>query len=76
MKVKVNDVALDLPQGTSAIDAVFAAGYDVPYFCSQEFMSRIWRRPMSRKPSSGPSSSVFRSRGTSSAISCGTRSRR
>ena len=41
MKVKVNEVELDLKPGTSAIDAVFAAGYDVPYFCSQEFMSPI-----------------------------------
>ena len=41
MKVKVNDVLLDLPPGTSAIDAVFAAGFDVPYFCSQEYMSPI-----------------------------------
>ena len=41
MKVKVNDVELELAPGTSAIDAVFAAGYDVPYFCSQEYMSPI-----------------------------------
>ncbi len=41
MKVKINDVELDLKPGTSAIDAVFAAGYDVPYFCSQEYMSPI-----------------------------------
>ena len=41
MKVKVNDVEMDLEPGTSAIDAVFAAGYDVPYFCSQEYMSPI-----------------------------------
>ena len=41
MKVKVNDVELDLPQNTSAIDAVFAAGHDVPYFCSHEYMSPI-----------------------------------
>ena len=41
MKVKVNDVELELSPGTSAIDAVFAAGYDVPYFCSQEYMSPI-----------------------------------
>ena len=41
MKVKVNDVELDLEPGASAIDAVFAAGYDVPYFCSQEYMSPI-----------------------------------
>jgi NADH-quinone oxidoreductase subunit G len=32
---------MDLKPGTSAIDAVFAAGYDVPYFCSQEYMSPI-----------------------------------
>ncbi len=41
MKVRVNDVELDLAPGTSVIDAVFAAGYDVPYFCSQEYMSPI-----------------------------------
>jgi NADH-quinone oxidoreductase subunit G len=41
MKVKVNDTELDLAPGTSAIDAVFAAGHDVPYFCSQEYMSPI-----------------------------------
>ncbi len=41
MRVKVNDVELDLAPGTSAIDAVFAAGDDVPYFCSQEYMSPI-----------------------------------
>jgi len=41
MKVVVDGVALDLPPGTSAIDAVFAAGSDVPYFCSQPYMSPI-----------------------------------
>jgi NADH-quinone oxidoreductase subunit G len=41
VKVVVNDVEVDLAPGTSAIDAVFAAGYDVPYFCSQEYMSPI-----------------------------------
>ncbi len=41
MKVKVNDAELELKAGTSAIDAIFAAGYDVPYFCSQEYMSPI-----------------------------------
>lgn len=41
MKIKVNDIDMDLKPGTSAIDAVFAAGYDVPYFCSQEYMSPI-----------------------------------
>jgi NADH-quinone oxidoreductase subunit G len=41
MKVSINDIDLDVPQGTSVIDAIFAAGYDVPYFCSQEYMSPI-----------------------------------
>ncbi len=41
MKVVVNGIELDLKPGTSAIDAVFAAGHDVPYFCSQEYMSPI-----------------------------------
>jgi NADH-quinone oxidoreductase subunit G len=41
MKVVVDGIALDLPTGTSAIDAVFAAGSDVPYFCSQPYMSPI-----------------------------------
>jgi NADH-quinone oxidoreductase subunit G len=41
MKVTVNGTELDLAPGTSAIDAVFAAGFDVPYFCSQEYMSPI-----------------------------------
>src|SRR5690625_482695 len=41
MKVTVNGVELELKEGTSVIDAVFAAGYDVPYFCSQEYMSPI-----------------------------------
>ncbi len=41
MKVRINDVELDLAPGTSAIDAVFASGGDVPYFCSLEYMSPI-----------------------------------
>ena len=41
MKVVVDGKPLDLPAGTSAIDAVFAAGSDVPYFCSQPYMSPI-----------------------------------
>jgi NADH-quinone oxidoreductase subunit G len=41
MKVKVNGRLLELAPGTSAIDAVFAAGFDVPYFCSQAYMSPI-----------------------------------
>jgi NADH-quinone oxidoreductase subunit G len=41
MNVRVNDVELELSAGTSAIDAVFAAGHDVPYFCSETYMSPI-----------------------------------
>ncbi len=41
MKVLINDVELDAKPGTSVIDAVFSAGYDVPYFCSQEYMSPV-----------------------------------
>ena len=41
MKVTVNGTVLELDPGTSAIDAVFAAGFDVPYFCSQPYMSPI-----------------------------------
>ena len=41
MKVRINDVELELAPGTSAIDAVFAAGHDVPYFCSETYMSPI-----------------------------------
>ena len=41
MKVNVDGRELELPTGTSAIDAVFAAGLDVPYFCSQPYLSPI-----------------------------------
>lgn len=41
MKVKINDVDLEAAPGTSVIDAVFAAGYDVPYYCSLEYLSPI-----------------------------------
>ncbi|MBC7646492.1 MAG: (2Fe-2S)-binding protein, partial [Pseudopedobacter sp.] len=41
MKVNVDGRELELPGGTSAIDAVFAAGLDVPYFCSQPYLSPI-----------------------------------
>lgn len=41
MKVRVNSVSVEVAPGTSVIDAIFAAGHDVPYFCSQEYMSPI-----------------------------------
>ena len=41
MKVTVDGVELELPAGTSAIDAVFQAGSDVPYFCAHQYLSPI-----------------------------------
>ncbi len=41
MKVHVDGTELDLPAGTSAIDAVFAAGGDVPYFCAHTYLSPV-----------------------------------
>ena len=41
MKVNIDGRELDLPAGTSAIDAVFAAGGDVPYFCAHEYLSPV-----------------------------------
>ncbi len=40
-KVIVNNKEFELPAGTSALDAVFHAGYDVPYFCSNEYLSPV-----------------------------------
>ena len=41
MKVHVDGTEHDLPAGTSAIDAVFASGGDVPYFCANSYLSPI-----------------------------------
>ncbi|GHF46305.1 NADH-quinone oxidoreductase subunit G [Deinococcus metalli] len=41
MKVVVDGVELDLPAGTSAIDAVFQSGGDVPYFCAHKYLSPV-----------------------------------
>ncbi|SMB92722.1 NADH-quinone oxidoreductase subunit NuoG [Deinococcus hopiensis] len=41
MKVVVDGTELDLPAGTSAIDAVFHAGRDVPYFCAHPYLSPV-----------------------------------
>ncbi|QLG09825.1 NADH-quinone oxidoreductase subunit NuoG [Deinococcus sp. D7000] len=41
MKVNVDGVELELPAGTSAIDAVFEAGGDVPYFCAHKYLSPV-----------------------------------
>lgn len=41
VKVTVDGVTVEVAPGTSAIDALFVAGSDVPYFCSQPYMSPI-----------------------------------
>ena len=41
VKVKVNDRVVEVPPGTSVMDAVFHAGYDVPLFCSEKHLSPI-----------------------------------
>lgn len=41
MKVVVDGKELELPAGTSAIDAVFQAGSDVPYFCAHSYLSPV-----------------------------------
>lgn len=41
MKVVVDGVEHDVPQGTSAIDALFDAGKDVPYFCAHSYLSPV-----------------------------------
>jgi NADH-quinone oxidoreductase subunit G len=41
VKVTVDGTELDLPAGTSGIDAVFAAGRDVPYFCAHSYLSPV-----------------------------------
>lgn len=41
MKVTIDGRVIDVEPGMSVIDAIFHAGGDVPYFCSQEYMSPI-----------------------------------
>ncbi|KEF33721.1 NADH dehydrogenase [Deinococcus sp. RL] len=41
MKVIVDGLPVELPAGTSAIDAVFHAGRDVPYFCAHPYLSPV-----------------------------------
>jgi NADH-quinone oxidoreductase subunit G len=41
VKVFVDDRAVEVPAGTSAMDALFEAGRDVPYFCSLPYLSPI-----------------------------------
>ncbi|MXV20178.1 NADH-quinone oxidoreductase subunit NuoG [Deinococcus xianganensis] len=41
MKVHVDGIEVELPAGTSAIDAVFQSGGDVPYFCAHKYLSPV-----------------------------------
>lgn len=41
MKVIIDGREIDVPKGTSAIDAVFKAGQDVPYFCAHSYLSPV-----------------------------------
>ncbi len=40
-KLVINDREIEVPEGTSVLDAIFHAGYDVPYFCSERHLSPI-----------------------------------
>ncbi|WP_157448903.1 NADH-quinone oxidoreductase subunit NuoG [Deinococcus peraridilitoris] len=41
MKVIVDGIEVDVPTGTSALDTIFAAGKDVPYFCANTYLSPV-----------------------------------
>lgn len=40
-KVTVNDRTVEVPGGTSAMDAIFHASYDVPLFCAEKHLSPV-----------------------------------
>jgi len=41
LKVTINDRTVEVPSGTSVMDAIFHAGYDVPLFCAEKHLSPI-----------------------------------
>lgn len=41
VKVTINDRTVEVPSGTSVMDAIFHAGYDVPLFCAEKHLSPI-----------------------------------
>ena len=41
VNVKVNGRLVDVPAGTSAMDAIFHAGFDVPLFCAEKHLSPV-----------------------------------
>lgn len=40
-KVTINDRTVEVPGGTSVMDAIFHAGYDVPLFCAEKHLSPV-----------------------------------
>ncbi|WP_299431813.1 molybdopterin-dependent oxidoreductase [uncultured Meiothermus sp.] len=40
-KVTINDKVVEVPNGTSVMDAIFHAGYDVPLFCAEKHLSPV-----------------------------------
>jgi len=40
-KVTVNDKTIEVPNGTSLMDAIFHSGYDVPLFCAEKHLSPV-----------------------------------
>ncbi|RDI94697.1 NADH-quinone oxidoreductase [Meiothermus sp. QL-1] len=41
VRVTVNDKTVEVPPGTSVMDAIFHAGYDVPLFCAEKYLSPV-----------------------------------
>jgi NADH-quinone oxidoreductase subunit G len=40
-KVTINNTTVEVPAGTSAMDAIFHAGFDVPLFCAEKHLSPV-----------------------------------
>ncbi|MER3554253.1 MAG: NADH-quinone oxidoreductase [Meiothermus sp.] len=40
-KVTINERTVEVPNGTSVMDAIFHAGYDVPLFCAEKHLSPV-----------------------------------
>ncbi len=53
-KVTVNDRTVEVPNGTSVMDAIFHAGYDVPLFCAEKHLSPIGACRMCLVRTGGP----------------------
>ncbi len=53
-KVTINNVTVDVPNGTSAMDAIFHAGSDVPLFCAEKHLSPVGACRMCLVKTGGP----------------------